>query len=85
MPANINNKGGFALPATDAASPLPPDATLSAAFRHALGGKHAENHLRDHPLKRGQEVAKLAKAGKPPAPGKGAPKKAHIGPRSGHK
>ena len=97
MPANIKNNGRFARPvadpsakglpglAPDAALPQPPDASLSAAFRHALGGKPAEDHLRGTPMKRGQEIAKLAKADRPGSLAKGAPRKTNIGPRSGHK
>jgi hypothetical protein len=70
--------------APGAAPPLP-DAALSAAFRQALGARTGQPHLPGSSLKTGQEIAKLAKADKPAAPGKGAPRKAHIGPRSGHK
>ena len=97
MPAGIKNKGvparpGSGLSATtlpglgpDAALPQPADASLSAAFRHALGGGQAQAHLPLRSLKAGQEIAKRAKADKPGAPQKAAPRKAHIGPRSGHK
>lgn len=84
MPADTDNKRLSARPVT-AAFLAPADASLSAAFRHALGGSPLQGHLPDQPLKRGQEMAKLAKAGKPHAPGKGASRKPHIGPRSGHK
>ena len=97
MPSGIKNRGPFARPAADlsakglpglgpdTALPQPPDASLSAAFRHALGGKPADGHLPGASLKRGQEIAKRAKADKPGASPKGSPRKAHIGPRSGHK
>ena len=95
MQAGIKNKGPFARPASDLSAKSlpglapdgaqPPDASLSAAFRTALGGKLGEAHLPLPALKTGQEIARQAKAHKPGAPNKGAPRKAHIGPRSGHK
>lgn len=97
MPADIKNKGPLARPVADlsakglpglvrdAAQPQPADAALSAAFRHALGGKPGDAHLPGASLKRGQEIAKQAKIDRPGAPAKGAPRNAHIGPRSGHK
>jgi len=102
MPAGIKNKGVAARPepdlsatalpglGPDAAPPQPPDAGLSAAFRHALGGGHAEGHLPVPSLKTGQEIARRAKADKAfmhsaGAPQKASPRKTHIGPRSGHK
>ena len=63
----------------------PADAGLSAAFRHVLGTKPGEAHLPAPALKPGQEIARLARSDKPAAAGKGTPRKAHIGPRSGHK
>lgn len=98
MPSGIKNKGPFARPASDlsakaqlpgltgdAATPQAPDVGLSAAFRHVLGGKAGQPHLPGSSLKTGQEIAKRAKTEKPGAPSKAAPRKAHIGPRSGHK
>ena len=95
MHAGIKNKGLFARPASDlSARSLPgiapegapsPDASLSAAVKAALGGKSGEAHLPPPALKTGQEIARQARAQKPGAPQKGAPRKAHIGPRSGHK
>lgn len=61
-----------------------PDAALSAAFRQALGAAPNEAHPQLPSLNRGTELAKRAKAGKP-AFDKASPRKAHIGPRSGHK
>lgn len=95
MHAVIKNRGRFARPASEpAAARLPdaahqgapaPDASLSAAFRAALGGKPGEGHLPRPALKAGQEIARQAKAQKPGAPQKGAQGKTRIGPRSGHK
>lgn len=62
-----------------------PDAGLSAAFRHALGTGTGQPHLPASSLKTGQEIARQARADRPAAPAKGSPRKAHIGPRSGHK
>ena len=95
MHADIKNKGVFARTESDhpthsLTNPLPgsaasPDSSLSAAFRSALGGKPDAAHLPASPLKTGQEIARQAKSSRPGAPHKGAPRKAHIGPRSGHK
>ena len=92
MPSGIKHNGPVARPETSAAS-LPglsqatpaPDTTLSSAFRHVLGAGGSQNHLAASPLKQGQEIARRAKAENHGAAPKGAPRKAHIGPRSGHK
>lgn len=85
MPSGITNKGPSVRPVLDPSAVTPPDAGLSAAFRHALGGKPAESHLPGASPKRGRELAKLAKADRPAAAEKGSPRNVHIGPRSGHK
>ena len=92
MPSGIKNNGPFARPETSATSlpaisgqPAAPDTALSSAFRHVLGGTGAQGHLPTAPLKTGQEIARRAKAEKPGAAQTGAPRKTHIGPRSGHK
>lgn len=82
MPTNKQIK---TLPVTVGQPASAADAALSAAFRQALGGKAGEPHLPASPLKRGQEIARLAKTDNPGASLKGSPRKAHIGPRSGHK
>lgn len=98
MTAKNGNKGASAQPATDLSAkallpglgaepalPQPADASLSAAFRQALGGRPGEGHLPVPSLKTGQEIARRARADKPGAPQKATPGKVHIGPRSGHK
>ena len=94
MPAHFDKKGVRtpALPVRPAvdAAPVPgatqsPDAPLSAAFRSVLGCQAPQDHLRDAPSHGAQEIARLAKSVKPGATGKATPRKAHIGPRSGHK
>lgn len=92
MPSGIKNNGPFARPETSATSlpaisgqPAAPDTALSSAFRHVLGAGGSQNHLAASPLKQGQEIARRAKAENHGAAPKGAPRKAHIGPRSGHK
>ena len=61
-----------------------PDASLSAAFKQALGAKPAESHLPGQGST-SKDIARVAKADKPHAPLKGSRGKTHIGPRSGHK
>lgn len=88
MHAAIKNKNLFArpiLPDTAQKGAPVPDATLSAAFRAALGGKPGEGRLPPPALKAGQEIARQPRAPKPGAPQKGAQGKTRIGPRSGHK
>ena len=66
--------------------PLPvADTRLSAAFERALGGGPVGPHLPASSYRREREPAQNAKAGKPAFSNKGAPRAAHIGPRSGHK
>jgi hypothetical protein len=61
------------------------DSRLSAAFERALGGGPVGPHLPASSYRRERESAQNAKAGKPAFSNKGAPRAAHIGPRSGHK
>lgn len=70
---------------TNAGQPTTPDISLSAAFRHVLGAAPDQPHLPASTMKRGQELAKSAKGGKPAGPAARAPGKFHLGPRSGHK
>lgn len=95
MPASFDKKGvrtpalpvrpvvDATTPATGA--PQSPDAALSAAFRSVLGRQTSQDHLRDAPKLGAQGIARSAKSERPGATGKGTPRKAHIGPRSGHK
>ena len=64
--------------------PAPADAGLSAAVRNALGSGREAAHLPARFVKTGNDIARRAKAEKPSVR-TGAPRKAHIGPRSGHK
>lgn len=96
MPAGINKHGPNAQSTTASAEvslagligaggSSAPDASLSAAFKQALGAKPGEAHLPGQASAASRDIARLAKAEKPHAPLKGLPGKTHIGPRSGHK
>lgn len=85
-----DNKDIPTLPGLSSAKDAPgipsaaPDAGLSAALRQALGSGGGPAHLPERFLKTGQDIAKRAKAEKPSFR-TAAPRKGHIGPRSGHK
>jgi hypothetical protein len=70
---------------TGGAGPSAPDASLSAAFKRALGAKPGDSHLPGQASTKSSNIARMAKAAKANAPLKGSPGKTHIGPRSGHK
>jgi hypothetical protein len=70
---------------TRGTDPSAPDASLSAAFKRALGAKPEDSHLPGHASAKSNNIARMAKAEKPNAPLRGSPGKTHIGPRSGHK
>jgi len=89
MPSEFNKPGRKAPMPTHSAIGLPdtgaaPDIPLPPAFAQALGtaptggsGKGTKFTAKD--------TARQAMADRPAAPGKGTPRKPHIGPRSGHK
>ena len=66
-------------------TPATPDASLSAAFRHVLGSTRDSHHLTSLSARRGQGLAKCAKAAKPGGRQNLKAGKPGIGPRSGHK
>ncbi len=78
LPGLSSGKDSTAVPSAAA------DAGLSAALRQALGSGNGPAHLPERFLKTGQDIAKRAKAEKPSFRA-AAPRKGHIGPRSGHK
>lgn len=85
MPSSIDKNGFPARPLTNLPQSAPADTSLSAAFRHVLGSKAGESPLTPSNTKRSAQMKKLAKSEKPGLPTKGASRKSHIGPRSGHK
>jgi hypothetical protein len=61
------------------------DTSLSAAFRHVLGNSQTESPFVKAGASPFEDFARRAKADRPGKPSSGAPRKNHIGPRSGHK
>ena len=84
-PQNELSVTALTFPQPNSASPRLPDDSLSAAFRHAVGGKPGDARLPIPSLESGQEVAKRAGTDKPGASYAGVSAKNRIGPRSGHK
>lgn len=92
MPSGTEKPGresgrNHSFPQTEAPAAPQPAAgpNLSAAFRAALGGVADQPHLRPDSARSARKPGKQAKEERPAAPLKAPPRKAHIGPRSGHK
>lgn len=63
----------------------PADTSLSAAFRHVIGRGQTESPFANAGASPVQDFARRAKADRAGKPLSSAPRKNHIGPRSGHK
>lgn len=90
MPSEFNKPGRKApMPAHSAiglpeTGGTPPEIPLPPAFAQALGAAPTVGSGKGNKFT-AKDAARQAVTDRPAAPGKGTPRKPHIGPRSGHK